>query len=330
MQRPVSASQHSASGGPPTRGDDAPADGVVDISLTRLIACRAEARRLGLATRGRVLATRAGSHLSPFRGPGMDYDESRVYVPGDDPRAMDWRVTARAARAHVKVFREERERPVWLLVDQRIGMRFATRVAFKSVIAARAAALLGWAAVERGERVGGLVFDESTHTEQRPRPRQHALLGLLGALAASPQPARRGTGYARLAAAVDRLQQLRADGGIVFVISDFADVGTNNHDDWLRRLGQRCEVALVAVHDPIEEMAPPAGHWPVLAGGGRRLLDTTSAGRRAWYEHGFRRRREGLADLARRRGAHLLTLRTDWPVGASLARGLGQPMADAR
>ncbi|WP_462328631.1 DUF58 domain-containing protein [Thiohalocapsa halophila] len=325
----MSAFQHSPPRQPAAGSGDAPADGVVDISLKRLIACRAQARRLGLATRGRVLATRAGSHLSPFRGPGMDYDESRVYVPGDDPRAMDWRLTARAARAHVKVFREERERPVWLLVDQRSSMRFATRVAFKSVIAARAAALLGWAAVERGERVGGLVFDETTHTEQRPQPRQHALLGLLGALAASPQSSSRGGGYALLAAAVDRLLRLRADGGTVFVISDFADVGTDANDDWLRRLGQRCEVALVAVHDPIEETAPPAGYWPVLLGGGRRLLDTTSAGRRAWYERGFRRRREALADLARRRGAHLLTLRTDWPVGASLARGLGQPAADA-
>jgi hypothetical protein len=108
-----------------------------------------EARRLGIGIHGRVLATRAGGHLSPFRGPGVEYDESRAFVPGDDPRNMDWRVTARCARPCVKLFRDERERPLWLLVDQGVGMRFATRVAFKSVIAARAAALLGWAAVDR-------------------------------------------------------------------------------------------------------------------------------------------------------------------------------------
>jgi uncharacterized protein (DUF58 family) len=297
-------------------------DGVTAVSLGRLIACRAEARRLGLAMRGRVLATRAGSHLSPFRGSGMDYDESRIYVPGDDPRSMDWRVTARAARAHVKVFREERERPFRLVVDQRAGMRFATRVAFKSVIAARAAALLGWAAVERGERVGGLVFDERSHMEQRPTPRRQGLLALLRAMSTTPAAPRRG-GCAGLAVAVERLLDLRIDGGIVFVISDFA--GADGDDTWLQRLVQHCEVGLVAVHDPIEATAPPSGRWPVLSAAGRQVLDTTSAGRRAWYERDFRRRRERLGDMARRRGAHLVSLCTDQPVGPALARGLGQP-----
>lgn len=299
-------------------------DGVAGISLRRLIGCRAEARRLGIAVRGRVLATRAGNHLSPFRGPGIDYDESRVYVPGDDPRTMDWRVTARAAQAHVKVFREERERPVWLLVDQRAGMHFATRVAFKSVIAARAAALLGWAAVERGERVGGLVFDEAGHVHRRPEPRQHALLALLRALSTAPPPAR-GRGCRSLAAAVEQLLRLPVRGGTVYVVSDFA--GADTDAGWLERLTQRCDVALVAIHDPIEETAPPPGRWPILGPAGRRVVDTASAGRRAWYERGFRRRRERLTEMALRRGAHLLTLRTDWPVGASLARGLGQPVA---
>jgi uncharacterized protein (DUF58 family) len=300
------------------------ADGVAGISLRRLIACRAEARRLGIAVRGRVLATRAGNHLSPFRGPGIDYDESRVYVPGDDPRTMDWRVTARAARPHVKVFREERERPVWLLVDQRTGMRFATRVAFKSVIAARAAALLGWAAIERGERVGGLVFDENGHVQQRPGPRQHGLLPLLRALSTAPAPAR-AAGCRSLAAAVEQLLRLPMVSGTIYVLSDFA--GADNDAGWLERLTRRCDVALVAIHDPIEETAPPPGRWPVLGPAGRRILDTASAGRRAWYERGFRRRRRRLADMAQRHGAHLLTLRTDWPVGRSLARGLGQPAA---
>jgi uncharacterized protein (DUF58 family) len=308
------------------RTEDAGADGVVRISLQRLLACRTEARRLGLAERGRVLATRAGSHLSPFRGAGIDYDESRVYVPGDDPRTMDWRVTARAGRAHVKLFRDERERPVSLLVDQRAAMHFATRVAFKSVVAARAAALLGWAAVARGERIGGLVFGEHAHALQRPAPRQAPLLALLRAL--SGAPGARPVGYLHLHDAVERLLRLPIAGGVVFVISDFVDADLD--DSWLARLTQRAEVALVAVHDPIEESAPPPGCYPVIAPGGRRTLDTRSAGRRAWYERGFQRRRRRLADFALQRGAHLLTLRTDWPVGPALARGLGQPLGRLR
>ena len=135
-----------------------------------------EAARLDIGPRGKVLATRNGGHLSRFRGRGMEFDESRIYQPGDDPRNMDWRVTARSGRPHVKLFREKRERPVWLLVDIGPRMRFGTRVAFKSVIAARAAALLAWAAADRGDRVGGMVFDESRSFERRPATRAHGLL----------------------------------------------------------------------------------------------------------------------------------------------------------
>ncbi|MGD8589831.1 MAG: DUF58 domain-containing protein, partial [Chromatiales bacterium] len=80
------------------------------IDLQSLLALRQESRHLHIALRGKVLATRSGGHLSRFRGRGMEFDESRIYQPGDDPRNMDWRVTARAGRPHVKLFREERER----------------------------------------------------------------------------------------------------------------------------------------------------------------------------------------------------------------------------
>jgi uncharacterized protein (DUF58 family) len=246
-----------------------------------------------------------------------------VYVPGDDPRHMDWRVTARADRAHVKVFRDERERPLWLLVDQGPSMRFGTRVAFKSVIAAQAAALLGWAGVEHGDRVGGLVFDEQQRSEHPPAARQRGLLPLLRAL--TPAPARqRHAGCVSVVGAANRLLDLVRPGSLVFVISDFDRLSPDTAG-WLTRLCEHSEVALVSVHDPIEEQAPPPGRYAVLDGlAGRLLLDTCSAGRRAAYESGFQRRRALLEALARRYAAHLLSIRTDRPVGSELARGLGQ------
>jgi uncharacterized protein (DUF58 family) len=296
-----------------------PADGVATVSMRSLVAARTEARRIGLSEPRRVLATRAGGHSSRVRGAGMDYDESRVYIPGDDPRTMDWRHTARAGRPHVKLFREEREQPLLLLVDQRSTMHFATRVAFKSVIAARAAALLGWGAVGRGERVGGLVFDERGSTLQRPVARQHGLLCLLRALA--EPSARTGDGCGRIDAAVVRTRQMNPAGGVICVVSDFMDFSET--DTWLSRLCQRSEVMLVAVHDPIEETAPPVGRYPVIMSSGRRLLDTSSESRRVRYEQGFLHRRRQLVASASRAGAHLLTLRTDLPVGSALVRGLG-------
>ncbi|BCU07506.1 DUF58 domain-containing protein [Allochromatium tepidum] len=293
----------------------------IRADLKELIALRTQARRLDLAPRGRVLATRSGGHLSRFRGRGMEFDESRVYLPGDDPRNMDWRVTARAGTPHVKLFREERERPVWLLVDQGPSMRFGTRVAFKSVIAARVAALLGWAAVDRGDRVGGLVFDEAGHLERRPAARGAGLLPLLERLAELVEPAT-GEGDCKLAAAASHLAALVRPGSLIAIVSDFADLDEPD-GTWIARLVSGSELLLVLIHDPIEASAPPAGRYPVLMGGRRGILDLTGVGSRTRYQAAFEQRLALLERLARLHGAHWLRLSTVDPVGPALALALG-------
>lgn len=292
----------------------------ISVSLAELIGLRGEARRLDIAPRGKVLATRSGGHLSRFRGRGMEFDESRLYIPGDDPRSMDWRVTARTGKAHVKRYREERERPVWLLVDLGPTMRFGTRTAFKSVIAARAAALLAWAACEQGDRTGGLIYDETRHFERHPAPRTHGLLPLLNALSQRPLPGEDG-GHAGFTEAATHLTRLVRPGSLVFLLSDFHNaVGPDA--TWLARLGVHSEVVLVDIVDPLEMAAPPAGWYPVTNGMQRAFLDTTDPLRRsAWRQH-FTDHAQRLTALARRHRAHLLRLRTDAPVGPALAQGL--------
>lgn len=286
-------------------------------SLAELIALRQEASRLQIGLRGKVLATRSGGHLSRFRGRGMEFDESRVYQPGDDPRNMDWRVTARSSLPHVKLFREERERPVWLLVDLGPGMRFGTRVAFKSVIAARAAALLSWAAADKGDRVGGLVFDETAHLERRPAARSRALLPLLKALSESPLNGRSG-GHGSISAAAHQLVPLVRPGSLVFVLSDFAGFG--KHDgDWLARLGATSELVLVHIYDALEAVAPPAGLYPVSDGINQSLLDTASVALRQTWSQRFAEHVETLEAMCRRYQAHLIRLRTDQAVGQTLS-----------
>jgi uncharacterized protein (DUF58 family) len=295
--------------------------------LQSLLALRQESRHLHIALRGKVLATRSGGHLSRFRGRGMEFDESRIYQPGDDPRNMDWRVTARAGRPHVKLFREERERPVWLLTDLGPGMRFGTRVAFKSVIAAQAAALLAWAAADQGDRVGGLVFDESRNYEGRPAARTRGLLPLLNALAELSQPpaektALNGGGYASLNAAAEQLTRLVRPGSLVFLLSDFADLARQQEPTWLGRLGAGSEVVLVRIFDPLEALPPPPGRYPVTDGRRRGLLDTRQAARRERWQRRFADLSERLADLSLGHHAHLIELRTDQPVGETLSLGL--------
>lgn len=301
------------------RTQNPPADGTA-ISLTELIGLRQEACRLDIAPRGKILSTRSGGHVSRFRGRGMEFDESRIYQPGDDPRNMDWRVTARTGKPHVKLFREERERPVWLLVDVGASMRFGTRVEFKSVIAARAAALIAWADADKGDRVGGMVFDESRHFERRPVARTRGLLPLLDALARDPIPGEDG-GYPSLAAAAQHMVNLVRPGSLMFLLSDFA--GLNASDGaWLARLACGNEIVLVHVFDVLEATPPPAGRYPVVDGGGRAVLDTSDAALRAGWQRRFAQHVALLEDLGRRYGAHLIRLRSDQPVGESLQRGL--------
>jgi len=305
----------------------------VQVSLTELIALRGESRRLKLAPRGKVLATRNGGHLSRFRGRGMEFDESRIYVPGDDPRNMDWKVTARSGKPHVKLFREERERPVWLFVDLGPSMRFGTRTAFKSVAAARAAALLAWAATERGDRVGGLVFDETRSYDQVPAPRTRGVLPLLNALAQPPRTDT-GTGHAGVTRAATHLTRLVRPGSLVFLISDFLDV-YKDPAVWLARLTEHSEVVLIHVVDPVEMAAPPAGRYPVSDGARRALFDTTRAALRGAYAQRFADQVQWLERVAIQNRAHRLQLRTDAATGEVLAGGLnpranGMPAQGAR
>lgn len=310
-----------ASGGGPTG---------TRIDLETLIALRQEARQLQIAPRGKVLATRSGGHLSRFRGRGMEYDESRVYQPGDDPRNMDWRVTARSSTAHVKLFREERERPVWLFVDQRPAMRFASRVAFKSVVAAHAAALLAWAAADKGDRVGGLVFDDGRYVEYRPAARTRGLLPLLHALTEFSEAGGEGapggelgtgTPDGALTAAATHLVQLVRPGSLVFLISDFAAFGAGD-DAWIARLAAGSELVFVHVFDPLDEAPPPAARYPVTDGDTGRVLDTGSAALRAAWTARFDAQVGHLETLCRHYQAHRVALRTDQPVGDALRHGL--------
>merc|ERR1711916_149956 len=109
----------------------------------------------------------------------MEFEEVRVYQPGDDIRTIDWRVTARTQVAHTKLFQEEREKPVLLVVDQRSNMFFGSQRCFKSVYAAHIAATLGWAAIYQNDRVGALVFGDDQQRDVRPKRSKHAQLSFL-------------------------------------------------------------------------------------------------------------------------------------------------------
>ena len=149
------------------------------VTLAQLLLQRHAAKTLTYLSQARSIAGISGLHLSKIRGRGIDFEEFRPYQAGDDIRLIDWRATARTGRAVTKVFREERERPVIIAVDQSASMYFGSQVTFKSVIAAQAAALFCWLAIDNGDRVGGLVFSDTDASLVRPKRSRRSALHLL-------------------------------------------------------------------------------------------------------------------------------------------------------
>ena len=230
------------------------ADGV-NVDMAELLYYRSKTGLMNLNPHKTVQARLAGSYLTKMKGRGMEFDEARHYQPGDDIRAIDWRVTARTGKTHTKLFREEKERPVFILVDFSHSMHFGTQLLFKSVTAAHLASLIAWSASKRGDRIGGLVFNESEHREFKPMTRQKAVLSLLSGIkhlhnnAISDNPAQ------TFSDACARIRRLARPGAAVFILSDFLHLD-NSAQRHLSQLSRHCEVIAYRISDPFEHQLP--------------------------------------------------------------------------
>lgn len=228
-------------------------------TLSDLIALNRHVSTMGLKT-SHIRSRQNGEYLSRIKGRGIEFNESRPYQPGDDVRNIDWRVTARTGNTHTKVFCEERERPVFISVDARAPMFFATQGRFKSVIAAQLASLLAWVANHQGDRVGGEIFNETGHTEFRPRRRKKSILHLLKALS-TLSPVEHAVPIS-LHPSLQRLHRIAHPGSLVCVISDFRGLD-DRAQTHLVNLSRHSEVLLLHVYDPLEVELPHRGQYHV-------------------------------------------------------------------
>ena len=317
-------------------GDASGADagpGVVHAGSNELVRYRLQARDLCLDSRQPARSVITGAHASRFRGRGMDYLESRNYQPGDDIRSMDWRVTARTGRAHVKLYQEERERPVVVMIDLGPGMFFATRGAFKSVIAARAAALIGWAAVQNGDRIGALLFNGGHH-EIRPQGGQRGVLRLLRELVKSTGPDQVLSGQAAYNAqghlndALVRLRRVASPGSLVFIHSDFYAINEDSLRH-LQALRQHNDIVACQVVDPLELQPPAAGCYAISDGEQNGLLDTRTARQRDAYTGYFENHHRAVTTLMQQTAVRLQRIATTDDVAESLRQGLASPLVSA-
>ena len=315
-------------------------DANIRVTADDLIAQRARATRLKPVRPGVAQSGLAGAHRSRFRGRGMDYRESRHYQPGDDIRNMDWRITARAGRPHVKLFAEERERPVVVLVDFGTSMFFASQGAFKSVVAARLTALIGWSAVGQGDRIGALLFN-GEHKELHPAGGRRGQMRLIRALVDEGDPGRAlAVGSAErgdtagddgltpasfrsgaLTQALVRLRRVARPGSLVFLLSDFytMDADAALH---LTRLAQHSDLTAFQIVDPLELEPPPPARYGISDGHRSGLLDIGSRAQRARYAEHFARHHAAVRDLTEGNGIPLVRCSTIDDPGERLAAAM--------
>lgn len=278
-----------------------------------------------LPTWSRAMRARhSGQYLSRVRGRGMEYDESRPYQPGDDIRQLDWRVTARTGKPHTKMFREERERPVFLGVDYGRDMFFGTRGVFKAVQAARLASLLAWRAQYNGDRVGGLVFAGAEHHELPPRRGQTAVMRWLKLLADEAPACRRaaaGDGADNpLSDAVARLRRIAKPGSLIFLISDFASYNEALASE-LAQLAAHTDLALLHVYDPLEARFPEQINSGTLRDSKATLrLSDVGTNRRERYAAAFTARTDAIRQLAGEQRLLFQSVSTDADAVGALVR----------
>ncbi|MBN2705838.1 MAG: DUF58 domain-containing protein, partial [Deltaproteobacteria bacterium] len=227
----------------------------ITCSLEELLELRHTTRAFGISGGRQAHSLLAGNTHSRFRGRGMDYEESRIYTPGDDVRNIDWRVTARSGKVHSKLFTEERDRPVITLVDFSPSLYFGTKNAFKSVVAARLAATVAWSAVLNHDRIGGIIQTPETSFDLRPRPGRKGVLALIHALVKACRAHDR-TGALVLESILHQAQQSIRPGSRVFLISDFYGLNAGCERS-LSQLRRHNDLVLCQVIDPLE-MSPPA------------------------------------------------------------------------
>lgn len=249
---------------PPSRGGDTR----INVDLSHLRRLEAQAKRISFLPRQPSGSVLNGRHVSRLRGRGLNFEELRDYLPSDDIRSIDWKVTARTGTPHVRVYTEERDRPTLIVVDQRMSMFFGSVLNMKSVTAAECAALAAFRIFDQGDRVGGIIFGDEMLAEIHPARSRHALTTFLTALAdangllnADAPPVAPIT-MNRVLQSVSRIAPRNH---LVLLFSDF-DIIDDTTERLIAGLARRNDLVLGLVWDPFSRQIP-AGQRLVVSDG---------------------------------------------------------------
>lgn len=259
----------------------------------------------------------AGDVKSAFKGRGIELEEIRNYSFGDDVRDIDWRVTARKQNPYTRLYAEEKDREIYVLLDLSAHMVFGTKVELKSVAAAKIAALFGWLSLENKDRFGCVVYDGQEVFVFKPQNSRANMLAILKKISETSLQILKTPKNGGLAKPLQILQKMVKSQAVVFVVSDF-----NEFDETAKKafaaLSKRSKVYCVNVFDALEENPPKPGEYMVADNKERLIFDTQNKAFRNTYSHYFSAKREALKAFCQRFSSRYVEVRTDIPLYSQL------------
>ena len=307
--------------GPPERQAEVYAD------LDELMRLRFKASGFSFLPRQPIHSILSGRHASKLRGRGLNFEELRNYLPGDDTRNIDWKVTARTREPYIRVYTEEKDRTVWLLVDQRISMFFGSRWKMKSVVAAEAAAAAAWRVLSQGDRVGAVIFDDSDLVVVPPHRSEERVAQILKQVVAKNHALNVKSdtepGPGMLNKALKRVAALARHDCLICLIGDGAGIDEDTRK-YVTRLTEHNDELSVFIYDPLEQSMPEAGRLVFSDGLTQLEFNTGERALREAFCQDFQQRVDRMRTTSRRHAIPLLPVHTAAPVLDQVRDELGQ------
>lgn len=290
--------------------------------IASLLNTRHWAKDLKLFSRQAARSMLLGETRSRFRGRGMEFEEVRPYQAGDDIRSIDWRVSARTGDTYTKLFCEEHERPVHVIVDQRNSLFFGSQTQFKSVLAAEVATAIAWAALAGSDRIGGQIISDYSERDIRAKRNKQAVLRFIHDLnelnTALPINIDQAKSANTISNSIEECRRITRPGTAIFIVSDFHDFD-DNAAKALSTLGRHCDISLIQIVDPLEESLPLTGDV-AISNGKDRLSVTINKQLKQQYLETLDNHQQQLEQAAIRARAHYAKLTTSVSARRSLTK----------
>jgi uncharacterized protein (DUF58 family) len=305
----------------------------VYADLDELVRLQFKASGFSFLPRQPVHSVLSGRHASKLRGRGLNFEELRNYLPGDDTRNIDWKVTARTRDPYVRVYTEEKDRTVWLLIDQRVNMFFGSKKRMKSVVAAEVAAISAWRVLSAGDRVGALVFSDSEVAVVPPHRSRERVMQILKRVVeknhALGADINLDSNAGQLNEVLKQASILARHDCLVCLVTDGdgIDSETRKH---VTRISEHNDVLVAFIYDPLEKEMPAAGRLRFAGAEGQLELDTSSGKLRKAFQSDFEQKLERIKAASRRFSIPVLALQTTRPVPDQVRDALGYHQGTSR